>query len=184
MELLNGIMAKFFKDSGETEQKMVMECGNLQKEIFMRENGGSIDNMVKEFTSIVSVLIEDILLIFSKVDRVKKYSQMVIDTSVSIKKVSLMEKENIFGLMAVHLKDCFSKVLDKALEFGNILMELFIKDSLKMILNMEKVLKDIRLVKDLMEYLKKERNFKVLYMILTTFPFKLPTKTDFSSYII
>jgi hypothetical protein len=151
---------------------MVMEYGNLQKAIFTKENGSSIDNMDKEFTSIVSVLIEDILLIFSKVDRVKKYSQMEIDTSVSIKKVSLMEKENISGLMAVHLKDCFAKVLDKALEFGNILMELFIKESSKTILNMEKVLKDIRLVKDLREYLRKERSFKEFYMILATFPFK------------
>jgi hypothetical protein len=51
-------------------------------------------------------------------------------------------------------------------------MELFIKESSKTILNMEKVSKDVRLVKDLRVYLKKERSFKELYMILATFPFK------------
>ena len=39
MELLNGIMDKFLKDSGKMELKMVLEFGDLQKEIFMREIG-------------------------------------------------------------------------------------------------------------------------------------------------
>jgi len=39
MELLNGIMDKYFKESGNKGLKMVMELGNRQKEIFMRDNG-------------------------------------------------------------------------------------------------------------------------------------------------
>ena len=110
MELLNGIMAKFSKDNGEMEQKMDMEYGSLQKEIFTKENGSSIDNMEKVFTNIVLVLIEVISLTFSKTDRVNRYLQMEIDISVHIRMVSLMEKENISGLMVAYLKDRFRKV--------------------------------------------------------------------------
>ena len=39
MGLLNGIMDKFLKDSGEMERKMDLEFGDPQKEIFMREIG-------------------------------------------------------------------------------------------------------------------------------------------------
>ena len=105
MELLNGIMAKFSKDNGEMEQKMDMEYGSLQKEIFTKEIVSSIDNMEKVFTNIVLVLIEVISLTFSKTDRVNRYLQMEIDISVHIRMVSLMEKENISGLMAAYLKD-------------------------------------------------------------------------------
>jgi hypothetical protein len=35
----NGIMAKHLKVNGRMEQKMDMEFGNLQKVIFMRDNG-------------------------------------------------------------------------------------------------------------------------------------------------
>jgi hypothetical protein len=40
MVLSSGIMAKFSKDNGRMVQKMDLECGNLQKEIFMKESGG------------------------------------------------------------------------------------------------------------------------------------------------
>ena len=39
MELLNGIMDKFLKDSGRMELKMVLEFGDPQREIYMREIG-------------------------------------------------------------------------------------------------------------------------------------------------
>lgn len=35
----NGIMAKHLKVNGKMEQKMDMEFGNLQKVIFMKDNG-------------------------------------------------------------------------------------------------------------------------------------------------
>lgn len=51
-ELSNGIMGKFLKDYGRMEQRMDLEYGSLQKEIFMKENGALIDNMEKVFISI------------------------------------------------------------------------------------------------------------------------------------
>ena len=39
MELLNGTMAKFFRDNGKMEQKMAMESGNHQKATFTKANG-------------------------------------------------------------------------------------------------------------------------------------------------
>ena len=39
MDLLNGIMEKSFKENGKMEQKMVLEYGDLPKEISIKEIG-------------------------------------------------------------------------------------------------------------------------------------------------
>jgi hypothetical protein len=53
MAHLNGTMAKFLKENGKMELKMALEFGNHQKETFMKENGGLIANMEKEYSNIV-----------------------------------------------------------------------------------------------------------------------------------
>jgi hypothetical protein len=65
--------------------------------------------MEKEFSSIDSALIAATLLTFSRTERVNKFSQTAIGTLACIRKASHMVKENIFGLMAVPLKDSLSK---------------------------------------------------------------------------
>ena len=51
-EVLSGTMAKFLKESGKMEQKMVTASGNPLKVITMRVTGYSTGNTVKAFTNI------------------------------------------------------------------------------------------------------------------------------------
>jgi hypothetical protein len=60
MVLLNGIMAKYSKESGETELKMDTVSGNPPEEITTKEAGNSTDNTARVSTSIRSVHIVDI----------------------------------------------------------------------------------------------------------------------------
>ena len=57
MVYLNGIMAKYFKENGKMELKMVSENGNLRKVIHMKGSGFKIVNTEKEYLNIVQVLI-------------------------------------------------------------------------------------------------------------------------------
>lgn len=57
MVYLNGIMAKYFKENGKMELKMVLGNGNLRKVIHMKGNGFKIVNTEKEYLNIAQVLI-------------------------------------------------------------------------------------------------------------------------------
>lgn len=61
-ENLNGIMEKYFKVSGEMVKRMDLVFGNLQREIFIKDNGEIIDSMEKDTMCIkVDLNFEDIL---------------------------------------------------------------------------------------------------------------------------
>lgn len=61
-ENLNGIMEKYFKVSGEMVKRMDLVFGNLQREIFIKDNGEIIDSMEKDTMYIkVDLNFEDIL---------------------------------------------------------------------------------------------------------------------------
>jgi hypothetical protein len=55
MALLNGIMVKFFKESGKMELKMVMVFGNRHGEITTKEDGNSTGSTAKASINIRSV---------------------------------------------------------------------------------------------------------------------------------
>jgi hypothetical protein len=55
-------------------------------------------------------------------------------------------------------------VSDKAMEYGNILMELFMRENLKMTLKLVKEKRNIKQVKDLKEYLNRVKNMKEFCM--------------------
>ena len=60
-ENLNGIMEKYFKVSGEMVKRMDLVFGNLQREIFIKDNGEIIDSMEKDTMYIkVDLNFEDI----------------------------------------------------------------------------------------------------------------------------
>lgn len=55
---LNGIMDRYFWESGEMEWKMDSENGKLLRDIIIKDNGTKIGSMVKVILSITSVLIK------------------------------------------------------------------------------------------------------------------------------
>ncbi len=71
-----------------------------------------------------------------------------------------MEKVNIHGKMDLNIKANFIKALDKDMVNGIIVKMLYIKVNLKMILNMEKANKDIKMAIALKDNLNKTKNIK------------------------
>lgn len=104
LESLDGIMEKFSKETGKMESKLVMAHGNLPKEIIIKESGSIIDSMAKVFLSIVLVPTKENSKIFSKMDSVRRFLQMVIVMKGPTNKVSLMAEVDISGIKEGFIK--------------------------------------------------------------------------------
>lgn len=105
MEHLNGIMDKNFKVIGKKALKMDLVFGDLLEVIAIKANGLIIDSMVKECLNTKIVLIKANFKIFLNTDRDNRDFSMGIAISDNINKVSLMEKENTFGMMVDRMKE-------------------------------------------------------------------------------
>lgn len=175
-------MVRSLKDYGRMALRMGSEYGNLLKEIFMKVNGVSIANTERVFISIEWVLIVATSLISWRMERAKRFLPMVIDTSDFTKLESLMGKVSIFGLMEALLKAVSWRESEKALEYGDIVMGLYMKASFRMISKMERVHNAISLDKCLKAYSNKARSMKEHFMTWIRTLSELHSKYDFLSF--